>query len=380
MSSLNHRSVKIIVGAIIIVLIGIGLVVLLKRPRPATQPSTQQSNQSSTPSQTTSPPPQVAPTTNPLFGIPCKDNPKPVFTHDLTDPTLVDHIQIYGLGEIFPRFRSFIWINQSKTKKVPIYAPIDSDLVEAVYKNSKGALDFDVHMMVSCQIWYLVNHITDPVDKIRAALPSTPATNTMDPPAISPAIHFASGELLGYTSGTPLPHNWDFGVFDLTHANQFVNQARYDQDKLGKFQTAICPLDLFPESQKATYYGLIGETKPVANAKCGPISPDKAGTISGSWFETKDLAPDHQLHFKLMIGIYTDGAIRISGEDFQPTIEIPASNSSFLDPTSVTDRHCYAAGGKSVDFKVVSDQEIHTKTSSSCPATFPSSGYTTYWR
>lgn len=364
----------------LVALVVIGTVAVLKRSRPHDQPTNQQTSEQPSTIQNNTPQKQPVATTNPLFGIPCKDDPKPVFTHDLTDPTFVDHIQIYGLGEIFPRFRSFIWINQAKANKVPIYAPIDSDLVEAVYKNSKGALDFDIHLMVSCQIWYLVNHITDPVDKIRSALPSIPATSTMDPPKISPSIHFTSGELLGYTSGTPLPHNWDFGVFDLTHANQFVNQARYDQDKFGKFQTAICPLDLFPESQKTTYYGLIGETKPVANGKCGPISPDKAGTLSGSWFETKDPAPDHSLHFKLMIGQYVDDIIRITGEDFQPTIEIPASNSSFLDPLVVTDRHCYLANGHSVDFKVVSDQEMQVKTGSSCPSTFPSSDFKTYWR
>src|SRR5438034_2774258 len=64
--------------------------------------------------------------TNPLFGVPCKNDPKPVFSHDLTNPSLIDHIQIYGLGESFPRFRSFLWINTQKTAKVPIYAPVDS--------------------------------------------------------------------------------------------------------------------------------------------------------------------------------------------------------------------------------------------------------------
>src|SRR6266568_907761 len=133
---------------------------------------------------------QPAGTTNPLFGVPCKNDPKPVFTHDLTDSNLIDHIQIYGLGESFPRFRSFLWINTRKTAKVPIYAPVDSELVEGEYKSVRGAADFDIHLMVSCQVWYLVNHITDPVDKIRHALNTTPFTNTLDMPRISPMIHF----------------------------------------------------------------------------------------------------------------------------------------------------------------------------------------------
>lgn len=363
------------VAALGIVLLAIVFIVFLglHHARPKTTQNTS-ANSNNTPTQ-----PVVS--TNPLFGVPCKDNPKPVFSHDLTDSSLIDHIQVYGLGESTPRFRSFLWINTAKTAKVPVYAPVDSDLVEGVYKNARGAIDFDIHMMVSCQVWYLVNHITDPVDKIRQALPSTPATNTMDPPRISPTVHFSAGELLGYTGGTPLPHNWDFGVFDLTHANQFTNQARYTQDKYGKIQTAICPFDIFPDVQKAAYYSLFGETQPVPGAKCGPLSPDKAGTISGSWFDTASPGQDPQLHFKLMIGIYNDGVIRVSGEDFQPPIEITPANPTYQEPLAVTTRHCYVSGNQRVDFLVVSDQQIKVYSDiGSCSTAFPASGFKTYYR
>jgi len=365
----GHKIILVIVGTILLLLAGFIILKAWPHPSQPTNPQTVINSNKSTEA-----------TTNPLFGVPCKNDPKPVFVHDLTDPSQIDHIQIYGLGEIFPRFRSFLWIKNPGTK-VPVYAPVDSDLVEAVYKNARGALDFDVHLMVSCQIWYLVNHITDPVDKIRSALPSTPATNTMDPPKVSPIVHFVAGELLGYTSGTPLASNWDFGVFDLTHSNQFVNQARYDQDRYGKFQTAICPLDVFPKAQKTAYYALIGESKPIAGAKCGPLSPDKRGTISGSWFDTAELSPDHSLHFKLMIGAYSDGVIRISGEDFQPSIEVPPTNATFLDPQLVNNRHCYSAAGKVVDFKMVNDQQtLVFSGSGQCGSSFPASGFKTYYR
>jgi hypothetical protein len=367
-----HRPATIV--AMVAVLLAIGFIVFAKlnHARPKTTPRSTSRSPNNTPT-------QPAVSTNPLFGVPCKNDPKPVFSHDLTDPSLIDHIQIYGLGESTPRFRSFLWI-KAKGTKIPVYAPVDSDMVEAVYKTARGTTDFDVHMMVSCQVWYLVNHITDPVDKIRKALPATPATTTVDPPRIAPTIHFAAGELLGYTSGTPVPSNWDFGVFDLTHANQFVNQARFDHDRYGKVQTAICPFDVFSEIKKAAYYGLFGETKPVAGAKCGAISPDKAGTISGSWFDTADISQP-QLHFKLMIGTYVDSVIRISGEDFQPPIEIAPTNSTYLESQSVTTRHCYASGGQAVDFKVVSGQEIQVyRGTGSCHSTFPASGYKTYYR
>jgi len=229
------------------------------------------------------------------------------------------------------------------------------------------------------QVWYLVNHITDPVDKIRQALPTTPATDTKAPPQISPPIHFSAGELIGYTSGTSQAHNWDFGVFDVNHANQFVNQARFEKDKYGKVQTAVCPFDLFPAAQKAVYYSLFGETKPVPGAVCGPYSSDKAGTISGSWFASAD--PTQPLSFKLMIGVYNDSIIRISGEDFGSIVEIKPTNPTYLDPLLVTDRHCYAVNGQVVDFKVVSDQSVEVYSGQgSCGKEFPASGFKTYYR
>jgi len=138
----------------------------------------------------------------------------------------------------------------------------------------------------------------------------------------------------------------------------------------------------FSSSQKNVYYALIGETKPVAGASCGPISPDKAGTISGSWFASPyDPHGDPNMHFSLMIGTYSDGIIRISGEDFQPSIKIPPTNSTFLDPQLVTTRHCYSADGKMVDFKIVSDkQALVFSGSGSCGAAFPTTGFKNYFR
>ena len=87
------------------------------------------------------------------------------------------------------------------------------------------------------------------------------------------------------------------------------------------------------------------------------------------------------MHFSLMIGTYSDGIIRISGEDFQPSIKIPPTNSTFLDPQLVTTRHCYSADGKMVDFKIVSDkQALVFSGSGSCGAAFPTTGFKNYFR
>jgi NAD(P)-dependent dehydrogenase (short-subunit alcohol dehydrogenase family) len=61
--------------------------------------------------------------------------------------------------------------------------------------------------------WYLINHITEPIEKIKNAFPSTPQTDTRDSPRVNPSIQIKAGDLLGYTTGTPLAHNFDFGGY-----------------------------------------------------------------------------------------------------------------------------------------------------------------------
>ena len=110
---------------------------------------------------------------DPVFHSACTNNPHPKFTVSLTNLQDIRFIQPMGLGEVEPRFRTFLWINTTVAPAgVPIYAPVAGNLVDGVYKDVKGAIDYDLHFVVSCQIWYLVNHVTDPVAAIRLDLPS----------------------------------------------------------------------------------------------------------------------------------------------------------------------------------------------------------------
>src|SRR3989344_7309100 len=108
---------------------------------------------------------------NPYLGVPCKSNPKIQFTNDFTE---VDKIRSVEPTIITPgNSRHRVWLNIS-SGKVAVYAPVDSELVGGVYKDARGAIDFDLHFQVSCEIWYLINHVTEPVDKIKNAFPKTP--------------------------------------------------------------------------------------------------------------------------------------------------------------------------------------------------------------
>lgn len=201
---------------------------------------------------------------NPYFaGVSCVSNPKVQFTHDFTEVDKIKSVEPTIITSSSPRHRA--WLNIS-SGKVAVYAPVDSELVNGVYKNARGALDYDLHFQVSCEIWYLINHVTEPVDKIKNAFPKTPQTDTRTSSPFQEPIKVKAGELLGYTSGTPLAHNFDFGVFDLNHFNESLPSD--GGSKYGKEANFICPFDVLPENIKTAYYKkIITQEKPFTNCK-----------------------------------------------------------------------------------------------------------------
>lgn len=186
---------------------------------------------------------------NEYLGVPCKSNPKVQFTHDFTEVDKIKSVEPTIITPSNSRHRA--WLNIS-SGRVAVYAPVDSELINGVYKNARGALDYDLHFQVSCEIWYLINHLTEPVDKVKNAFPSTPQTDTKTNSPFKEPIKFKAGELLGYTTGTPLAHNFDLGVFDLNYFNDGLPAD--EGSKFGKESNFICPFDVLPEDLKTKYY------------------------------------------------------------------------------------------------------------------------------
>jgi hypothetical protein len=201
---------------------------------------------------------------SPYFsGVPCISNPKVQFTNDFTEVEKISSVEPTIITPGNSRHRA--WLNIS-SGKVAIYAPVDSELVNGVYKNARGAIDYDLHFQVTCEIWYLINHVIEPVDKIKNAFPKTPQTDTRIGPPFKETIKVKAGELLGYTTGTPLARNFDFGVFDLNHFNEGLPGD--EGMKYGKEANFICPFDVLPKDIKEKYYKkIISKEKPFTNCK-----------------------------------------------------------------------------------------------------------------
>lgn len=203
---------------------------------------------------------------NSYLGVSCKSNPNIQFTHDFTENEKIKMVEPTIITPGNSRHRAWLDIDTSKSNRVAIYAPVDSELVNGVYKNARGALDYDLHFQVSCEIWYLINHVTEPVEKIKNAFPTIPQTDTRLGPPFKQSIKVKAGELLGYSTGTPLARNFDFGVFDLNHVN--VGLPADEGSNYGKEKNFICPFDLLPEQIKKSYYSkIITSEKPYSNCK-----------------------------------------------------------------------------------------------------------------
>ncbi len=256
--------VKIIILAIIIATVVAGGLFYIKYSQ----------DRSKTNSQNTQPPKILeipfVPKTNAYLGTPCQSNPSLKFPHDLTDVSLIAKITPPSLIASKVQDRAWLWIDQSKVTKVPIYAPVDADLVRGIYKakinEGKETIDYDFHFLVSCEVWFFINHISDPVDKAKKLFPNNPVTsgNTAENfTQISPPIHFSAGDLIGYTVGTALAHSFDFAVFDLKNTNKLVGELKTNDTRFNNF---ICPFDVFPANIKKSYYQkLIPDLIPESN-------------------------------------------------------------------------------------------------------------------
>lgn len=204
--------------------------------------------------------------TNPYLNVPCESNSKVSFPHDFAEVDKILSVEPTIITPGNSRHRAWLNINRSKAQRIAVYAPVDSDLVGGVYKNARGALDYDLHFQVSCEIWYLINHVTDPVDKIKGVFPTTPQTDTRINGPLKQFVKVKAGELIGYTTGTPTAHNFDFGVFDLNNVNEGLPAD--EGSNYGKEKNFICPFDVLPTELKTAYYSkIISSEKPFTNCK-----------------------------------------------------------------------------------------------------------------
>lgn len=179
----------------------------------------------------------------------CVNNPNPVFTADITDMSRISKITPPGMlmnGNMF-KSHSYLWIADGG--KVPLYAPADAQLIGGAHYSEQGINQYTLLFRVSCEVEFILDHFLEPIETIRSAFPATPKIEDTRTDFVAP-VFFKAGDLLGYTSGTPAAHNWDFGVYN--SAKPDPDAAAYD-GATDKDRRANCPYDYFAPEKQNTY-------------------------------------------------------------------------------------------------------------------------------
>ncbi len=315
----------------------------------------------------------------PLSACETGSNPNVTFTASFTNLESIEHIEPLGELQAFHNYsaHTYVFIKPG-ISEVPLYAPVDMDLVNVTDDGS----DYGLMFRASCEVVLRFGHITNPIASIRNL-----ATNegiSMFEGQAPTLLQFAAGELLGTTSGTTQAKSFDFGVYHGERPQTFLKNDRFHPVETFKFSS--CPYDYYPESLRNQMYALFGP-KPVNQPlECrGPRG--KAGTLAGPWFDTEEVfsTPYYgQTQFSpLLIATALNGTVKIVRGTESQVYRIPVGVATHADPEEVTTEHCYELqSGGYFYFQLQANGTLRVVRgdTGSCPSVFPSSGYLTYFR
>jgi len=182
----------------------------------------------------------------------CESNPNPVFAVSPADLSKIAYIVPPGNVESYEGGVKVLKTHSyfKGPNKVEVRAPVDSALFRGVYVTEGGINQYALFFEVSCEVFYLLDHIVDPVGKIKDAFPDTPKTTTET--INTPRIDVKAGELVGYSIGKKF-EQWDFGVYNRTRDNDFSDLPS-DVPVASRDRIADCPFDYFPKDLRQEFY------------------------------------------------------------------------------------------------------------------------------
>lgn len=279
-------------------------------------------------------------------------------------------------------------------KEIEAHAPAAMTLESyAYYKVGAEPSSWTLIFRLSSDATIKFDHITRASDKIVAATTTTPKSDSREETPKS-KVSFTAGEVVAYTSGTSLAHNWNIYMNDNQHKNSFVNQARYESSHLGKKMiSAVCPFNYYGGTKKAEFLALMGQRKAGETNSCGEVSRDKAGTLSGMWHLSADAGSGMQTakdgQFESPLSIYKNSAGVISINQINgKRLNVEPGTKTNKDPAEVTTEHCYVvidanqkpAGYAFFKLSGTNQMSLAYSQGGSCPVSFPSQAAKTYYR
>lgn len=161
---------------------------------------------------------------------------------------------------------AYVWVKAPVTK-IPLYAPADGVLTTIRHLTATKFFPSDDFQLVfnlstTCGDYWRFNHVTDPRADIRAAYSygdkcsscfddnGNPTARYEEYEKPRTAIKVKAGELIGYTSGTPSAHDFDFAI-------QISDKT-------------VCPMSVLAEPHKSTLLAMLGPGPKSANPSSVP--------------------------------------------------------------------------------------------------------------
>lgn len=321
--------------------------------------------------------------------------PAPVFTHHLTD--LSKHSVIHPMGAAWGGYihdngHTYLQIGpESLETPVPVYAPVDMRIERVLHEAGVGGhTDWAMTYRVSCEVWIIITHVTDPVESIRGLWIGPPASSSAHVRFLpeSKWLEFSAGDLLGYTTGTAEASNWDFGVYHTDHYNQFINPDRH-YHPVGRFEfsrvlNSVCPYPFFRSDLRVQYeamYGSILTGRPEPDAHCRQGSRDVPGTAAGTWF----VASGGSTVYGPLAGMGFEfgGHVVFGGVGLMPGAGGPQTiMQTSVRPDDVTTEHCWHQWNEWIYLRVNPGEilDVAYGEGGACPEVFPEAGYAVYER
>lgn len=315
----------------------------------------------------------------PLSECETGSNPNVTFTASFTELDDIAHIEPLGELQVAHNYSAHTYVFiKSDVAEVPVYAPVDMDLINVTY----DGIDYQPMFRASCEVVIRFGHITNPIPAIRDIVVDQGISMFEgQPPTL---ISFSAGELIGTTSGTAQARSFDFGVYHSDREQTFLNNNRFHP--VEAFRHSTCPYDYYSGSLRDQMYDLFGP-KPLAQpVSCrGPRGVD--GTIAGPWFDTVEVfsTPHYgQTEFSpLLVATTLNGTVKIVRGTESNVYRTLLGAATYADPEEVTTEHCYEVNsGGYFYFQLQTDGTLRAVrvTSGNCPIEFPSAGYLTYYR
>ena len=194
----------------------------------------------------------------------CESDPAPQFTSHITDLSKISYLTPAGTvqgGDLKPH--GYLH-NQFSASEVPVYAPVDSYLINFAHYQQGGDAIYKLDFQVSCEVAYYFDHLRVVGDKISEVVSEVPAGDSRGI-AVAPPLFVEAGEMIGYTGGSSSSRNWDFGVLNTQIWNELPTDKTFNiSGNVEKYRFAVCQYEYFEESIQSEYLALLGDQG------CGP--------------------------------------------------------------------------------------------------------------